>query len=72
MIIAINVHILNLNSYLFLFLENLMPTISFIDYTKIAAIPKGALNLEIEELNPSVNTIALTDKNNHYCINGDQ
>ncbi|KAK9754646.1 ADAM-TS Spacer 1 [Popillia japonica] len=41
------------------------------DYTKVVVVPKGAMNLEFEELGGSINTIAVADESGHYFINGD-
>ncbi|GJQ74293.1 hypothetical protein Trydic_g19190 [Trypoxylus dichotomus] len=40
-------------------------------YTKVAIIPKGATNFVVEELQPSANTIAISDEGGKYCLNGD-
>ncbi|XP_056633400.1 A disintegrin and metalloproteinase with thrombospondin motifs 12-like [Diorhabda sublineata] len=41
------------------------------DYKKVATIPQGSRNVRIEELAPSVNTIAITDKSEkQFYLNG--
>lgn len=45
----------------------------FPDYKKIATIPAGSRNIEIEEISPSENTIAISDKSEKkFYLNGDQ
>ncbi|CAG9838538.1 unnamed protein product [Diabrotica balteata] len=42
------------------------------DYKKVATIPQGSRNVRIEELAPSVNTIAVTDKSEKiFYLNGE-
>ncbi|KAI4459045.1 adamts a disintegrin and metalloprotease with thrombospondin motifs protease [Holotrichia oblita] len=41
------------------------------DYTKVVVVPKGAMNLEFEELGNSINTIAVGDESGHFFVNGD-
>lgn len=45
----------------------------FLDYKKIATIPAGSRNIHIEELAPSENTIAISDKSEKkFYLNGKQ
>ncbi|XP_022900550.2 A disintegrin and metalloproteinase with thrombospondin motifs 6-like [Onthophagus taurus] len=41
------------------------------EYVKIVVIPKGSRNIIVDEKAPSVNTIAVSDEDNKYYLNGE-